>query len=260
VQLLKDKDRLKSFVYYYYLKPLENDVNIQHVLRGDGEETAMAVALLTSIHSDYPKQICKLFYNFDELVDELILYMENILHKMTLFHGKRKSLIENTINDFLKSENLRYFAKGLYSDEKFDFSKQTFAISLFNRTIIYGSPKLNNKVVFLLGDKFKNVPVSLKNYNHITVDSVAFIFYNETAREIINIIMKGEKTITQLSLILHYSRPTIDKFVGLLYDELAIKISRKIGNEVYYKINNSYFIAAKMVMNKAFGKLLLECK
>jgi len=225
------------------------------VISGDSEDITLAVGLLSTIHTVPPKQLLKLFYNFDEIADTLVPYMEKVLHKMVAFHRKRRNQFESIVNGFLQLENFTYNAKSMFADEKLDFSKQTFAISFLNRGILYGSAMRDNKVVVLLGDLRKNMPATYSGCNHITAESASFIFYKEAARDIIATLVKGEKTITQLSFLLNHSRPTIDKFVGLLYDELAIIPSRKRGNEVYYKINHTYFVSAQAVMIEAFKSI-----
>jgi len=258
IKLLQEKEKFKRVVFYYYLEPLKQEINIEAVLRGDSEETALAVALLSAVHVDYPKQFYNLFYKFDELVDELILYMKIIMQKVTLFHNKNKSLFEEKINNFLSSEHLNIIGKNYFNNEKVDVSKQQFSISLFNRIIVQAYLRVNKQGALLIGDKCNHMPTLYANYNHVTDKSSASILSHEGMRDIIHILEKGEKTITQLSLILNYSRPTIDKFMGVLQDELAVKVSRKSGNEVFYKINHSYFIAAKTELIKAIDNILMR--
>jgi len=259
IKLFQDKPRLKRFVYFYYLEPLRKDINIEAVIKGDPESTAMAVALLSSIHTDYPKQIHNLFYKFDELIDELTAYFKQITHKVNLFHAKKKNLYENIINDFLHSEHINFISKNVYPDKKIDLRKQMFTISFFNRTIVKTSA-VNNQISLLIGDKCSGVLTIYAKYDHITDSSASLIFSNDIMKSIILELKKGEKSITQLSHLINYSRPTIDKFIGLLFDELAVKVSRKSGNEVYYEINYPYFIAAKTVVDEIFDNILIGHK
>jgi len=256
LKLLQDKNKFKRYVYHYYLEPLKKDVDVQAVLVGDDVNTSLAVALLSAIHTDYPRQIHNLFYRFDELVDELVLHMKNTAQRVTLYHNKKKSLFEGIVNNFLSSEHINIINKNYFKDEKIDFTKQPYSISLFNRQLIQVYPKQNEQWAILIGDKSHYISTLYSNYNHVTALSSASIIANEVMRDILYILIKGEKSITQLSFLLNYSRPTIDKFITIMYDELVIKISRKSGNEVFYKINNPYFVSAKIELNKAIDDIL----
>jgi len=46
----------------------------------------------------------------------------------------------------------------------------------------------------------------------------------------------------------------------MLKDELAVKVSRKDGKDVYYTINFPYFKAAKIVLSKACDHILCSEK
>ena len=255
LNLLKDKN-FKRIVYYHYLDPLKKDIDIEAVLKGDAESTSYAVALLSAIHADYPKSFHLLFYKFDELIEELIAHMKTIIQKTNLYHGRKKNLFEGIVKNFLNSENINVIRKNYYDDRKIDFTKQIYAISLFNRIIIKTTAEKDKRIVLLIGDKCSNTPTLYANYSHVTDLSAATTLSTETMRDIIGELEKGEKSITQLSMILPYARPTIDKFIGRLYDELAIKVSRKSGNEIYYEINHQYFIAAKEELIKACDKII----
>ena len=62
----------------------------------------------------------------------------------------------------------------------------------------------------------------------------------------------------QLSFIVNYSRPHISKHIGILKDELAVRVSRKDGRDLYYVINDEYFKAAEIVMSKVFRSIYSE--
>ena len=255
-----DKSKIKNFTLHYLLKPFEKEINFGAVIRGDDENTTKALALLTSAHNDNPMQIHNLFYNFDALFDELIKWLRESIHMITLFRNKNKSLIESSVNEFLESEKAKFLAKGWYPNKKINLSKQTFAVSLFNSGIIYHYPLIDNKLALIIGNYCCNTSYLFEEYQHITKKSFAKILDNEIINKIIDILYTGEKTITQLSVALGYSRTTIDKFVRLLYDELVIRKSRKNGNEVYYKINDAYFISAKMAINDYVDKIIKRRK
>jgi len=260
--ILEDKPKLKRAVYYYYLEVLrKKDIDIEAVIKGDVKNTSYAVALLTSIHADYPKQVWRLFYDFDALVDELMAYFKKMIHKVNLYHTKKKNLYEPIINDFIKSAHINTMKKNYFPNENINFNKQIYAIAFFNRIVIkiFHHKDTDKQISVLIGDGCNNASTSYANYKHITATSASKIFAVEPMNDIVNaLLIKGEKSITQLSHILPHSRSTIHKFMELLDEELIVKISRKRGNEIYYEINFEYFIAAQPVVHQAFDKFILE--
>ena len=94
----------------------------------------------------------------------------------------------------------------------------------------------------------------------MNISLISKIFSNETMLDIINALTVEPLTITQLSFKLYASRTTVDRLVGLLYDNMAVVVTKSNGNEKYYKINPEFFLAAKEVFNKKIDDLLLHWK
>jgi len=256
LKLFEDKDKFRKFAYHYFLEPFKNEVNIEAIIKGDIRNTALAAALLAAEHNNYPMLAHKLFYYFDILVDELIDYLKLIFHKVTLYHNNNKNILKTTIDDFINSDHANVISKSFYPGKSMNFSIQTYAVSLFRRFGIKGSPLKNGRVTLIIGDICTSSSPIYTDYKYITEESASFIFTTPIMRDIIDILKKGEKTITQLSTMIPYSRSNITKFILMLKEELAIKVSRKDGKDVYYTINFPYFKAAKIVLSRACDDIL----
>jgi len=250
--LFQDKDKFRKFAYQYLLKPFENNVNVEQVIKGDNQNTSTASALLTSIHTKYPMQISRFFHDFDELMNEFTSYFRLIMHKADIYRSnKNKDIYETAVNDFLNSNHVNEYYKFLYVNKTLNLDSQKFAISFFARFGIKAPPKMNDESTLIIGDKCSNTSTIYANYKHITKKSASSIFTLDINNDIINALRKGEKNITQLCFMINYSRSHIAKHLGVLKDELAIIVSRKDGNESYYIINDAYFKAAEIVLDKA---------
>ena len=256
LNLLKsDTEKFRKFAYRQALKPFEKDVNIEAVIKEDASSKALAVALLASVHTDFPMPVHKFFYDFGAVVDQLISYLDEIFHKMGIFRDKRKSICETAVNDFINSDRVNEANKLIYEGDIKDFAKQSYIVSLFNRFVIKGSEK-NRKVTLIIGDKRDSLPIAISIYKHITAVSLSSVFTLEINRAIINALKTGEKNITQLLHITKFSRTHISDHINMLKDELAIRVSRKDGNEAYYEINDDYFKAAKLVMGEELDSIV----
>ena len=253
-------EKFKKFVYNHLLDTYAKSLDIEAVINGDYENTATAIAFLAT---DFPKQamqIKTLFYNFEELVFELITYLKFIIQKVMIYNkNKSENTFETIANDFVNSERVKELKKHFYFEEKHDLSKQTFAISFF-RSFVIKAPAdefMSYKSTVIIGDKSIEVTGWYENLKHITRESAVSIFTIKIINNIINVLMtKGEKSITQLCTMLPHDRSNITRYIKILRDEKMIDVAYKNGNEFFYKINYPYFRIASSLMQKSFEGIL----
>lgn len=254
INILQNKKLLKRRIIYYYFDEHKDKLSVESLISGDAVAITEAMSYLQH-HGFKAKTFVRVFWDFDNLVDELIRYFEHMVHKLRIFHAKHKDVCNASIKRFCSEENVNTFNR---SHPRFYFNpdKQIFGISLFNPYVTiyqYGEKNFNG---FIIGwNSFVCLSI-FANYDHITYSSISKIFANEVMDDIINALSEEELTITKLSMKLNVSRTTVDKFVRILYDELAILISDSNGNEKYYKVNPKFFIVAKDEFNKKINNLI----
>ena len=215
LELFQDKAKFRKFAYRYYLYPLKKDVDVKAVINGDDRNMAKASVLLTSIHNDYPLLIHKLFYEFDELVDELIHFLKLIFDNVGKYRKtKKREFYRTAVDNFLNSDKANEVHKSHYIDKKVNFNKQMFAVSLFRSLVIYISPSRSIEATLIIGNKVNPYISGNYNYRHITKISASTIFTTQAMSDIIDILMKeGEKSVTQLCIRLPYSRTNITEYI-----------------------------------------------
>jgi len=255
LKLLRDKENFKRFAYHYYLAPYEKELNIGAIIKGDLEHTSKAAVFLSSAHPEHPMQVHKFIYQFNDLIDKLIIYEEDIIQKMRSFHKKKKSVIEDIVTEFINSEEVKTIYRAHYG-QSLNLSKQDYAVSFLNRYIIRCSDMIDNNVTSIVGDKFYVSPITYASYKHVTKESVAEIFANPVRNTIIKALMKGEKSVAKLARMTTYSEPHVREHVNELKAELALTVSRKDGNESYYVINVAYFKVANIILSDACNDIV----
>ena len=252
---LKKVAYFKRFVVFYYLDEYKKDIRIEDVIKKDPVSVARAMVLLRD-HGSKTDTFIRLFYDFESLTEELIQYFQILFHKLKILHQKNKNLYENAVQNFNKKENITVLQKsrGL---KDFDINKQVYGVSLIHPFVC--------AIQFtggggLIGYRVNCVFPVNESYKHVNISLISKIFSNETMLDIINALTVEPLTITQLSFKLYASRTTVDRLVGLLYDNMAVVVTKSNGNEKYYKINPEFFLAAKEVFNKKIDDLLLHWK
>ena len=258
LKLFEAKKDFKRFAYTHYIDPLDEGIAIEAVVDGHTEKTALVLSLLTAKHPEYAKAFHLFLYRFDDLIEELVRYLVAVIQKIKLYHNKHKSYKEQEIENFIQSEDVDVVRKTYYQGAKFDFATQIYAVQLFNRIIFRGFAQKDGKRLFIIGDKSSPSPTILSNYESVTDQSAAQLLATNVTRAIFDALRKKEQTVTQLTFNIHYSRSTIEKYVRFLVEELAIRVSRKNGNEMCYALNPSYFRSAKVAITAMCDALSMD--
>ena len=79
----------------------------------------------------------------------------------------------------------------------------------------------------------------------MTIESTIKTFGNELKLEILKELSSQDRTISQLSRILHIARSSIGHCIDDLLHEVAIIKVKKSGAEIYYRLNVEYFYRAQ---------------
>lgn len=253
-------EQFKRYVFFFYLEQYRDKINIEAVIEGDKKEITKA-SVAMRYHGERANTFIDLFYDFESAVNELIKYLKRLLHKMKLFHSKKKGLYQAAIEKFINSDNVNPFKKVNNIKDEVKFSKQLFAVCFMNRyVILYKGKTGTSEYSFIVGSDCCQSIRKNADYSYLTYAAVSKVFAHEITDDIIKELTREELTITKLSMKLNTARTTVNKFVGFLYDELAIQVSRANGNEKYYRLNPEYFLVAKRILNEKIDNILLDYK
>lgn len=254
-QKLEDKRSLKRFVFAHYLHTFEG-INMQKVLLAEGESVAKALTMLSQwIKIDH---FYYMFYHFNQLVDELITYLKSLLIEIEKFHAKNKDKAD-IIHSFASPDTASQVKRVCKISDEVNLENQTYSVCyLAQYVIMRRSTKGKRPYAFALGCNFSDILFQSMNYGYITVYSVIKSFGNETKVDIIRELSKKEMTISQLSRKLHLSRSSIGRYVEDLVDEVAITRVKKVGADIYLRLNPEYLAQSKSVFVNYIDNILLE--
>ena len=256
-QKLEDKRFFKQYVVTHYLHTFE-DVNMQKVLLAEGESIAKALTLLSqSIKIDY---FYYMFYHFNQLVDQLISYLKSLLIEVEKFHAKYKDKAD-IIYTFTSADTSSQVKQVCMIDNEVNLESQTYSVCYLNQYLIMRrSTKGKKPFSFVLGCDYSDVLFRAINYQYITIYSVIKSYGNDTKIEIIRELSKREMTISQLSRKLHLSRSSIGRYVEDLVEEVAVVRVKRVGADIYLRLNPEYFIQSKSAFINYVDNILLELR
>lgn len=256
-QKLEDKRSFKRYVFTHYLHTFE-DINMQKVLLAEGESIAKALTLLSqSIKIDY---FYYMFYHFNQLVEQLITYLKSLLIEVEKFHAKNKDKTD-IIHTFISADTTSQVKRACMLDDEINLESQTYSVCyLAQYLIMKRSTKGEKPFAFLLGCNCSDVLYQAINYRYITIYSVIKSYGNDTKIDIIRELSKKEMTVSQLSRKLHLSRSSIGRYVEDLVDEVAIIRVKKVGADIYLRLNPDYFIQSKSAFINYVDTILFELR
>jgi DNA-binding transcriptional ArsR family regulator len=234
-------ESFRAFCYSYYLEDTRADFSVESVLAGDTKSCVSMIALFDDMGKN------RLFFidficSFDALAATLITYLRACYAKMRAFHSELESLKEKSIEDCVFYE---HNIEKLYDVHREENADEVFSICLIDQFTILLKSLHNGTDVFLIGSAFKEGMDRWKNYIDFSMLTVCKALGNDVSYEIVSELRNGEKTVSQLTKSLFLSRSTVDRYLMSLLKQRAICESRKIGVEIYYKLDPDFFRMAK---------------
>lgn len=251
--LFQDKHALKRALIFHYFDRYKDEINLDQLIDGDVLAVSKAMVHLRE-HGDRMNAFVRIFCDFDSLVEELVSYLEQLFHKVKLFHAKNKGLYGAAIENFCKKENLHVISKA-YNLEKIKVEELSFGICFVHPYICMFQFCDSKMKSFVIG--YHTYLVTRQTIcPTVTAAMISRIYSNDIMESIIEALSVEELTITQLSMRLHVSRTTTDRLIGDLYNDLAVLIAKSNGNEKYYRVNPEFFLAGKEALNKKIDVFL----
>ena len=254
LDLLKDTEKFKRFIIFYYLEKYAEKIDIEKVIDGDTAAVSKALVLLRE-HGPYMESFIRVFCDFNSLVDDLTQYLDSVIECVNKFHQKHKNVILKAIENFTDSQVFEVFSKKVGIKNPVKLSEQFYSGCLMNQIVLKYQLQDNNYLFIVSPYAFKTALLHMQ-FKNIDGYSLSKLFANSIICDIIKELARQESTISKLSYKIHISRTTVDRLVCYLKDELAITVSRTDGKEKYYKINPEYFITAKNSFDKMYENLM----
>ena len=252
--LFQDKRVLKRALIFHYFDRYQDEISLDRLIAGDVPAVAKAMVHVRD-HGDRMNTFVRVFCDFDSLVEELVGYLEKLLHQVKLFHDKNKGLYVPAVEKFCKKENLHILSKAYHLD-KMKVEEAYFGVSLFYPYIYMLQFCGTRMRGFVIGHQAHLVVLGHTAFRHVTATMISRIYSNDIMKSIIDALSVEDLTITQLSMRLYVSRTTIDRLVGDLYDDLAVLITKSNGNEKYYRVNPDFFLAGKEAFDNEIDLLM----
>ena len=107
---MNNKAQLKRAVLFHILEPYRNQLDIEAVLKEDPRSITEAVVLLSS-HGSRLRSFVRLFYEFDEVANELRKHMETLVFRLRRFHKTHNGEVISAIERFLVPEVIKVYVK-----------------------------------------------------------------------------------------------------------------------------------------------------
>ena len=234
---------VKHIDFFQDFAKYKDTIDMDKLLRLDGETVAKALALISETVDITP--FVYMIYHFSDLVNELANYINELVPLIKAYHKKNRSTINEVVTTFINNETIQ-IKKKLVGDDFVNLAKQTYSVSLLARYIIVRrTTNGHHPYAFLLGCESNALLSRAIDYRYVTIESTIKTFGNELKLEILKELSSQDRTISQLSRILHIARSSIGHCIDDLLHEVAIIKVKKSGAEIYYRLNVEYFYRAQ---------------
>lgn len=215
--------------------------------------------LIDSINAlDIPTQVklqtSLLIWNYDHVLPLLTDTLQKVYVCVDKLHQKYNNNLSGEYCNIINNDKANLY------HIFFQFNNSTqinvASISLLNQYIIFYK-KNEDGICLLAGLKHE---VSLSNRisdHHVSVQNFMCTCGNETRMAIISaLIQYNELTSTQLSKIISCPVSTLSKHLEALHSNNIIYIHKRLGLQVFYKLNISYFKQVKINMSNFLDNIV----
>ena len=240
-------DNSKSFqqaiIQHYFDDALNEDIFNKSSIK-----LLVQKLLHLDLEHDVILALINIVVNFDSVKKTIKKYLIMIYTEIQKLHCKEKAHIDRTLKIYMEKDILHNFN----TIETFDYEKTSprdkISISLLNVLIVLQKGDFKSGYKFVLGWRSHEYIDIRQNYYKVTPQVICSALGDPTKITILKYLNQNEFTCTQLSDMIHMARQTVIRHVNWLLDNLFIKVSRKNGMEIYYRVNNDFFSVAKNVL------------
>ncbi|MDR2530714.1 MAG: helix-turn-helix domain-containing protein [Oscillospiraceae bacterium] len=232
----------RSFCVNYYLAPFASKLNLERVAAGDPAECIRAIACLADQVTELTSFV-DFFVDFDSLASELEYFLAESYRRLEGFHKGYSELVKDLRRELEVSGDAIKRMQNI--DANHSMLHDSYTIHLMEHSVVFALRIGEDRYIFCMGASSRRTITHWGGYYDITMQSFGNSFGNEFMYKIIQELRKGDDTITMLSKKLYISRSTIDRCMSRLYDELIVRIAKKVGTEIYYALDPDYFVVAR---------------
>jgi DNA-binding transcriptional ArsR family regulator len=236
-------EAFKRCCFEFFLNKYAGEIDAEGVFYGNLRDCLRSLSHLVKDGEDAEKFI-DFLCGFDELIEEIIPYLEACYVKMKTFHARYSpKILANSENIF--NESVREIKLMHNIGENVSIAEQSYSVCLMEHFILLCKKLRDSKLFFFFGASGKNALRTWEETLGINLLSVGNEFGNEVKYDIVQTLRKGDRTVSQLSKQLYISRSTVERCVFSLQNAHVLIVSKRVGVETYFKLNPNYFIAAK---------------
>jgi hypothetical protein len=242
----------KAFCFTYFIKNSGVKIDVRKIISQDTDSFVWLLSAL-SVHGSNLIYFAEFFTHFETLVGALAEYLIECYGKMETFH----SMLAPELMDTVCAECAEYeesIKQMLEISARILMPNELFTIQLMDHFSFQYKKLDNNKLLFFIGASSSDTIRRWRTYGKTTISSFVKSIGNETKLGIIQKLLSGEKTVSQLSRELFIAHSTIDRYIKQMCGEEIVNVSNKRGVEIYYNINRDYFIITKKLVIDFFER------
>ena len=205
---------------------------------------------------EYKLRVSMLLGDFDHAIKVLTPLLKKVYLSIDKLNIKYERELVSRFEQIQSNANIRMYQNFLRYDES-RFSSTEVSVCLLNQYILYHADS-TKKFLLILG--YKHEEAIEKCFDDAcTIDPERFVLCcgNETRLKIIRSFSEhNELTSSQIAQILECPVTTIIRHMNTLADDNLIFISKRVGLQIFYKLNIRLFKKMQIQINKIFDNIL----
>jgi DNA-binding transcriptional ArsR family regulator len=226
--------------YTTYLELVKNNSDIsKYINKMDISDKNKALLLSAMLDMDY----------YANLIVQMVEKARDVVLKI---HEEHADYIRTSFKVFENQKNVLEQLKTAGYPVDFD---EIIVIPVLLNPGVNGFLTPNGKLNLKLGFEFAQFLEKIKLLPlDVDIDGIGKIFGDKTRCDIINLLLKEEHYLSELSVILKTPANTLCYHMQLLYDA-GVVVGRNQGKKFYYKLNNAYFEGVKQLAQEFIDKI-----
>lgn len=240
--LTHERREMKRAVFEYYLEKsfdeslfeINNAFKLTKLILNLNYEQNLLLKLI---------EICT---DYDRVFDGLLCFLKDTYEKVKEFHQNRIKDID--VRYFLSKEMCNKLNVFLNVEYINTCKKHKVSLCFLHPFVILykGDPDLGLNLI--LGYKCEDQIATMVSFNKASPQLICEALGNPVKAQILEKLREGEYTASQLSELLFVSRQSVNRHLLWLNGQMFVRVSKRVGPEIYYEINSDFFKAAKTIL------------
>ena len=244
-QRISNRRALRNYVFEFYFSRYKDTIDMDMILRSDGESLAKALAYMCQIVEDINPFI-NMVYHFNDIMDDLVLYMHTLIPAVEVYHTVHRSCFKKTVTDFIHDNMNSQVKRICYDNDSCNLNEQTYSVSLIAQyVIVRRSTHQKSPFAFLLGCDSISLLSHAIDYRYVTIPSMLKTLGSDLKLDILKELSTHDLSLSQLAQSLHIPKSSLIHHVNDFLKESAIvKINLSDDGDLYH-LNAEYFYRAR---------------